>query len=287
MTLRENDPLMNDAPYAHGTAPMVDPTYGGQFGHSPDYDTWISNGAFVRQNVIPIVMTLPRAFHEHPRSKELIRIYKNLLELQPRQIQGLNKTISVETVSNPFGGAGEMQEDPVDVKREASNVSMTFQEREGRAISSALEFWITQSMMTPETKFSNSVYEAYQSSEDRLADYHAATIMFIEPDKTHRRVVDAWLMTNFYPKGAGTREAGRDLAAALEAPQLNIQFSGIAQHGRGVNALGQQMLDEISLTNASPNHRPAFIDNIEAAVRSGERGYANMIAQNAASAVTP
>lgn len=287
MTIRTVDPLISDAAYSNGTAPMVNPVFGGQFGHQPDYNTWISNGAFVRQNIIPLVLRLPRGVYEHPRSKELIAIYKNMLEVQPRQIQGLNKTLTVETTSNPFGGAGEMQEDPVDVKREASNLSMTFQEREGRAISYALQYWIEQWIMTAESKFSNSVYEAYSTSDDRLPDYHSATMMFIEPDKTHKRVVAAWLMTNVFPKGAGAFEGGRDMASAKEAPQLNIQFAGLSQHGRGVNALAQQLLDEMTLTNASPNNRPAFMDGIEAAVKAGERGYANMIATEAATAITP
>lgn len=287
MTLRQTDPLLNDAPYSNGTAPMINPIFGGQWGHQPDYETWISSGAFVRQHLIPIVLRLPIGMTEHPRAKEIVSIYKNLLEVQPRNIQGLQKTGNVETVSNPFAGNGENFEDPVDVKRDPSNLSMTFQEREGRAISYALEWWITQLIMTPETKFSGSVYENYQASTDRLPDYYGATMAFIEPDKTGQRVVDGYLMTNIFPKTWGTRESGRDLASAKDAPQLNIQFAGFCQHGRGVNTLCQQLLDEMNMTNASPNMRQAFLDGISAQVRAGERGYANMLATEAATAVTP
>lgn len=287
MTLRTVDPLLRESPYSNGTAPMVNPIFGGQFGHQTDYNTYISSGSMVRQNLIPVVLRLPRGMTRHPRAKELVAMYKNLLEVQPRQIIGLQKTGNVETVSNPFGGGGENFEDPVDVKREPSNLSMQFQEREGRAISNMLEFWVNQWIMTPETKFAGDIYEGYETSDDRLPDYYGATMAFIEPDKTGRRVVDGYIMTNIYPKNWGSRESTRDLTSAKEAPQLTIPFSGFCQHGRGVNQLCQQLLDEMTMTNASPNARPAFLDGIEAAVRAGERGYAGMIANEGATAVTP
>lgn len=76
--------------------------------------------------------------------------------------------------------------------------------------------WITNLMMGPDTRFANiatlSGITSMSQPPHMLADMYSVTMLFIEPDPTHTRVVKSWLVTNMYPAGAGdilgSREPG-------------------------------------------------------------------------------
>lgn len=279
------EPLVEDKPWFNGTGPMLDLATGGQYGHQPNYDTYISASPFARQNIIPVLLDAPRGMKYHSRSKEILAVLKHLMEVQPLSIEGLAAGLTVNTTEIPFGGSGEVLEEPTNVTRERSNLSYTFQERENRAISSFIEWWITEFIMVPESKIAGYTYGEGNDLTDRLADFRGATMMYIEPDKTHRRIVRAWLGTNIYPKTTGPIEGARNMTNDLETPQLNVPFSGLFQHGRGVNDLAQELLSAISYTNANPNNRQAFIDGINKEVLSAGIGYQSLVEEEAATSL--
>lgn len=118
-----------------------------------------------------------------------------------------------------------------------------------------------------------------------LADQYAATMIFIEPDPTHQKVVNAFLSTNMYPKATGDILGGREIGSAMQLNQISIEWSAITQTGLGVNAFAQRLLNNINITNANPFLRPAFIQGIapdvEAQANTGYKAQAEQLGRTA------
>ena len=198
---------------------------------------------------------------------------KALVELHAKTIEGLQSTLTVEYSETPVGGAGEMQEDVTNVTRARSNPSFTWTEKYGKPINAFLDGWILNLIMDPQTKFPAVVTRGSKKPTDLLPDYNGMTVMFVEPDPTHTKVVQAWLCTNMRPKTGGDVTGRRDLTAAGETVDYQVEFTAVTQVGAGVNKFAQRLLDEMTLTGANPNLRPAFVDQITADVKAGDAGY--------------
>lgn len=271
--------------YAKGrTAPMVNLKNGGQFGWMPDMPAYVSNAQYVRRNLIARVIEAPRGFQDLPDPNYWYETFKALIELHPRTIEGLAAGLTAEFVEQPFGGANEMQEDISNVTRQRSTPSFGYIEKYGRAINAFYAGWIQWLMMDPNTK-APLVTTLGKKPSDLLPDYTGATILFLEPDPTQTKVDKAWLVTNMMPKSDGPVEGRRDLTSAGNNVEFNVEFTGIAQWGNGVSQFAQTILDQMNLTGANPNQRPAFVNKIMAAVQDSAAGYAEGIAAAARTAV--
>lgn len=273
---RVQDALLDGKAFSRGsTQPMLDLTYGGQMGFSPDLKEWVSNQAYVRRHVFCLLLEAPAAFNLlSDRNPDIwVRNLRALVELHPRTIEGLNAGLTVETAETPVGGGGEMQEEFVDVKQARSQPVFTFDEKYGMPIQTFLRNWITYALMDPNSKVANIGTIGANAPADMLADQYAASMIFIEPDPTHRKVVKAWLCTNMFPKGTGDIIGSRDIGSAMNLQQLNIEFTAITQVGLGVNTFAQQLLDNINITNANNYLRPAHIQQVSADVNTQPTGY--------------
>lgn len=258
------------------TAPMVNVggTAAGQMGILTDLRGFHSNSAYVRRNVICVVMNTPRGFRDLPEPEMWQQTCKALHEIGAKTIDGLNATLNVEFVSNPIGAAGEQQEDIAKVNRERSVPVFTFTEKYGKPINRFYDGWIRYLMNDPETGIPAVVtLPNADGPTDLLPDYTGMTCMFIEPDPLHKTVVEAWLITNMMPNTAGTVNGSRDITAPGTTVDYSIQFTGIQQVGAGVIALAQRLLDTMTRTGVNPNTRQAFIQEISADVARGTQGY--------------
>ena len=288
-TVRPSDIILGGKSYAEGREnAIVDLKYGGQMGFQPDYPSYLSNAAYVKRNLIPFLVQAPRGFKDLDNTNgKMVETLKALIELHPKSIEGLNSTLRVEWSETPFGGAGEMQQDVTNVTRERSSPVFTWTEKYGKPINRFFDFWITGLLMDPNTKYPGVVMNnVSQKPTDLLPDYIAATVLFVEPDPTHTKVVEAWLCTNMMPDTGGDNTGRRDLTASGETADYSITFSAITQVGHGVRAFGQQLLDKLRMTNVNPNYRPAFMDQITADVAK-YNGYSEAIAAASQSAVRP
>ena len=270
---RLEDALMDNSAYATGVqGAMLDPKYGGQMGWAPDLREWVSNAAYRQHNVIPLLVEAPRFFGYFNDSNRWFAALRSLLELHPRSIDGLNATLTVETGETPVGGAGERQEEVINVTRAPSTPTFTYNDKYGRPFQRFFQYWIEYGMMSPDTKHANiGTLENYP--EDMLPDQYAATMLFIEPDPTHRYVVKSWLCTNMFPKTAGENTGKRDLTGPLTISELSIEFSALSQTGLGVDAFAQRILNDINITNANPFMRAAFVQEIDANSEAAPVGY--------------
>lgn len=266
--------------------PMTDLQFGGMQGWTPNLTEWTSNQAYVSRPLICILLEAPKMFQVMPDSQKWISSLKALFELHARSIEGFNAALKPEFDTHDVGGAGEKQHEIVNMTREPSVPKFQFIEKYGRPIQTLLDYWMRYGMMDPETKFALLGTMGNPQVRDMLADWYAATCLFIVPDPLHRTVDKAWVTTNMMPQGQGDVTAKRDLSTGQEILTLDIEFTGMSQFGLGVNKFAQTILNQISTTNADPFMKPSFIDGVSPDVAAAGRGYENNVEQTGAKAVS-
>ena len=257
---------------SNANQPMLDLTYGGQQGWAPNLKEWISNQAYVRRNLVCILLESPKFFTLMPDPDKWVSTLKSLVELHARSIEGFNAALTVDVDSHPVGGAGELQDEVINVTRARTEPSFTFIEKYGRPIQTFIQHWIEYALMNPETKYA-LLGTLENKPDDMLADWFSMSCLFFEPDPTHSKIVQAWVTTNMYPKETGEITGKRDLTSASEILTLTIPFTGISQYGLGVNLFAQKILDTINHTKANPYLRPSFVDSISSDVAKAAEGY--------------
>lgn len=283
---RLNEALITGAYTRDIDRPILNITYGGQQGWTPNLTEWTNNQAYVSRPLICILLEAPKMFTVLPDSQKWISSLKSLFELHPYAIEGFNATLKVDTETHDVGGGGEKQHEVVNVTREPSTPKFTFIEKYGRPIQTFLDYWIRYGLMDPETKYALLSTLGNGNVKDMLADWYSATALFIVPDPLHKTVDKAWVTTNMFPQGTGDITAKRDLKTAQEMLTLDVEFTGMSQYGLGVNKFAQTILDQISVTNADPFMKPSFIENVSADVAAAEKGYESELENVGTNAVT-
>lgn len=262
---------IKDAVLAKGTAyaghnPALDLTKGGQNGYMAQigvkgadgkyYDAWISNQAYIKKNIIPVVLSYPKFFDFLTDKDKFIAAYKALIELHPLTIDGLTSGLTVEVDEHAVGGGGEMQEEITNVTRARSTLSFTFKEKAGKSIQKFLDFMIRYGYLDPDVKkplVAQFIDDMSKVGGAYTPDYYTGTVIFIEPDVLHKEVVDAWLCTNMFFKSNGERTGKRDIHSAGEAPELTIESSAITMNNEAVLALATDILSKLSIINDVPD----------------------------------
>lgn len=271
--------LGQEAYGAKTDAPMVDLslTQAGQQGFMPDYEGYVSNAAYVKRNLVAVLIEAPRGFQDLPDPDKWVSTLKSLIELHSKSIEGLQNTLEASFAENPVGGAGEMQEDIANVTRSRSTPTHVWTEKYGMPVNAFFSGWITGLMMDPNTKVPTVVSTMTASPGDLLPDYTGATVLYFEPDPTHTKVYKAWLSTNMHPKSAGEVTGRRDLTTEGESVDYTIEFTALTQVGVGVNQFAQRILDDMNLSGVNPNLRPAFMNALHSDVSSAGNGYTEQL----------
>lgn len=268
-------------------APMTNLLYGGQHGWSPNMTQWHSNQAYITRPLVCIVLEFPKMFNYMPNPEKWKQSIKALFETHAKSIDGFNAGLTVDTEEHAVGGAGEMQQEVVNVTRERSQPSFGFTEKYGRPIQNLLEYWIRYGLMDPDTKTALLGTMGRAEVQDMLADWYSATCLFFEPDPLHKNVTKAWITTNMFPTSTGPIEGKRDLTASQEMLDLSIEFTGLSQYGNAVTAFAQTILDKINIAGGDPYTHGTYLNGITADVSSiKETGYDYTIAQSEASGKT-
>lgn len=255
--------------------PVVDLTFGGQMGFSPEYAEWVSNQAYIRRNLIPILIEAPKAYQYLPNPEVWVRTLRSLIELHPMSIEGLNATLEASYTTTPFGGSGQEQHDLSNVKESPSAPVFNYIEKYGRAISRFWRAHLTYLGMDPNSKVANiATLASARGLTDLLPDQTTFTVLFIEPDPLMKKVTQSWLVTNMSPRGTGDIIGSMDKTQDGQTTNLSIQMTGLHQYNAGVDAFAQRVLDGLSIIGANPNLRQAFVQDIAADVKAAQKGYA-------------
>lgn len=266
---------------------VLDPTYGGQGGWTNDLTQWQNNQAYVSKQVIAIVLEAPGFFSQMTNPLKWHEILRAMFETHVRTIEGLHSKIELSFDTHPVGGAGEEQHEPTDAKRATSAPVIGVVDKVGLPFQNFLRCWIQYGIMDPDTKYALATNLDNAPETAWLASQYTATVIFFEPDPSHKRVVKSWLCTNMMPHDSGDEDGRRDMTAAGEMTNLSIEFTAITQVGVGVKQLAQTLLDSLNRTNANPFLRPAFVEGIDSDVAAvTDTTYAKTMSLVADSAIT-
>ena len=264
--------LEDGTAYAGGSA-TLDLSFGGQFGHAPAHDQWVSNQQDVPNNIVLALVEPPRMYKEIiPNGDKWIAALKAFFELHPKNVTGFNSHLTVNVATAPVGGAGEQHHDVVNVVREPSVLVITGMDKSGRPVYNLLDHWVRYGLMSPDTKYPLAS-SMDPNVTDWLPDMYSATILAYEPDNNFRRVRDAWLTTNVYPLSTPTRSGQRDLTADLVTAEYSITFSGTTTTGPGVRAMAQRWLDKANGLSLNPYNQNSFITEEDPTVAKSTTGY--------------
>lgn len=266
--------ILKDQAYARGRkVPMVDTRFGGQNGYAPNLAEWVSSTDYVSKNLVCLLIEAPKGFQLMPEPTFRVAALKAMVESHAKTIEGLNAGLTVDFADTPVGGAGEQFSNATNVTRAQSNITFTFTDRYGRPFQNFLHDWITYLIQDPDAKVP-MISTLGVDNDDMLNDISAATMLFYEPDPTHKKVDKAWLTTNMMPKGTGDIVGKRDLTSAGTLSELSIEFTGVSQTGLGVVSFAQTLVDRINLQNANPYLRNAFATDYSPQVAAaGTIGY--------------
>jgi len=261
--------LASNKAYA-GHAPVMDLTFGGQNGRNAaigrigadnktHYAEWISNQAYVRQNIIPVVLSYPKAFDLLGDAKaKMIDTYNALMTVHPMSIEGLQSGLSVEFAEHAVGAAGEVQHEITKTSRAVSTLSMNFNEKAGKAIQKFIDWNIRYLYSDPDVEkpLISNLYDfatAGGAAGLYTPDYFTGTVLYIEPDVTQQHVVDSWLMSNIMFKGNGDRTGKRDIHSARETLDLSIECTGLTMSNENVDMLADTMLKQLNVLVTNPS----------------------------------
>lgn len=270
--------------------PMVNLAIGGQNGYSMDIGKFHANTDYVRRNLIAKLIEPPKGFQlfGSTQGQELTNALKGIVEMHAQTWEGLNRTLTVNSVESPVGGAGEMQQTPSNVVRARSEPVLTVPEKYGSPIRALHELWITELIMDPDTKVPGIVTrQGATKPTDLLPDVYSMTVLFFEPDPTFTKVHRAWLVGNMFPLTAGEDTGRRDKTQDGEIVTLSIQYTGIQQTGLGVKRFAQKILDSMNITGTNPNLAPSFVEEIDRDVLASNYGFSEQIATANATYITP
>lgn len=269
-------------------APALNLSYGGQMGFMPrigtigadgrSYEEWISNQAYIRRNVIPILLTYPRFFDYMPGGSAIwIRLLKAVMEQHPIKIDGLRQTLTIETDSHNVGAAGEIQEEYTKVNRAPSAVSYTWDEKAGESITRFWEMYTLYGMQDPDTGIAN--VKNYIDFDDYhglyTADFYAFSMMFIEPDALGKCANRVWMINNMFPKGDLTVEGSRDIKAAGERKEISLEFSSLAcPPNVSLHTMGERLLNGMNILKKIPDQDTVLpITDVNPSVLAADTGF--------------
>ena len=261
--------------YSKGTfGPVTDlADIPGQGGYTTNLEYYHAAADYTRRPVIPFLMEAPAGFQDLNDPDKRVAALKALIELHPRRITGLDQSLEVEYVSTPFGAAGEEMETLAKVKRARSQPQFEWVEKIGTPVKWFWQDYIINLLGNPDTNVPAVVARGRNTPYGLYPDYTAFTVLFVEPDPTQKYVVEAWLCTNMMPRAGAKIEGSRDITETPENITHSIGFTCLQQVGAGVRKLGQQLLDTANQTGIDPSQRRAWLQAIEADVKSADTGY--------------
>lgn len=296
MSARITEAVYDSTEVNAGVSPALDLNYGGMMGVTPRYGfydekankyygEWISATPYVRENVLPVLLTHPKFMDWLPNRERWLGMCKAVFETEAQSITGLKGAINVDTDSTSVGGAGAQFEVPTNVTLEQTSLSYTFKERMGRPFNKFFSFWIEYGIMDPHTKVAKAVKfleDPTQLVDPRTGeeikmytpDFYTVTILFIEPSNNNTTVEKAWLVFNIFPKSAGAFEGSRDITTAKSTEEITIDFAGIGIHTDAVYALARAIMPKlVSLYEQPDMHMTLPVAGFDPSIKDNDTAH--------------
>lgn len=245
--------------------PTLDIREGSQWGYLPIIGdvkngkvihAYMYNQRYIKRDIIPVVLQTPRMFDLFPNPLDWKRAYVAFWERQCRVIEGLNASLTVETMETELGIEGAKFKEPTNVTREETNISTTVDEKYGIPHEILIDVLIRYGIMDPDLKVPliTTIPEA-KGIDVYTPEWYSGTVLFIEPDVLQRKVIHAWLVSNLFPTSNPEITAKKDKKSAKEAKEMTIEWGGLAlpPTNKNVMELAQKVLDSMKLWTITPD----------------------------------
>lgn len=274
------------APFVTGLqAPVEDPRYGAQYGWSTDIQNYLSQAPYTSGQVFYVMLRGPEGYALLNDGGIMMGTLKSLLELGSHRIEGLRRSLQPSVNQYEIGGAGHEFHYHSDVKEDQSEVTHVMYDRNNGCVSRFWEFHYRTFIMDQKTK-APMIITMGQRPDKILPSFYSWAGIYIEPDITQTKAVDAIMILNQSPKTMPTVELRRDLGAGREVREISITTTGFQDTSFGTLAIAQMILDTINYTGANPQMQPAPLDDIEADV-ARHAGYLDGIDTMSKAAINP
>lgn len=238
----------------------------GQNGYLTDLTFAPSATDWTNQPLVVKVLRAPTGFSLLPNGDLYIQAYVNIVESLMQTWQGFNRGLNVAVGETAIGRSNEVFQTPTRVSRNRSNVTSTIVEKDGMPIWRFLDEMTRLLIQDPDVghPLLSGISDGFT---DRLADMYSADIIAWQPDKTHRFVEQAWMMTNFFPfNEVGENTGSRVLNQDAELRTHNLTWAGTQKVGYAVDQIAQRFVDAARVTGIDPTFQPAFIGGMKADV---------------------
>ena len=260
------------------TANQAGLIHGGMNGYAVPWQAWVHNAMYTSRPMLTFLLQAPIGFKLLPNSQQYISTLRSLVETIRHRVEGIQLRLDVNTSTDQkVGRAGQVFEVFLNTTVTESNVSMSWWERPGTPIFNFFQFWVRTLMADPETGYAAiSTYSGTQAY-DGLPDMYTMSMLFVEPDMTHRTCVKAAIGLNMFPKSTGDNEMRYDADNVSSVQEVTIDFTGFYHITTGVKALGQKFLNSISLVNANVYRAAPAVSDLDAMVAASPMGYSQTV----------
>jgi len=268
-------------------AAMLDIKYGGQSGLLPNIGSLDENGKafiellnsqpYIKQNLIPFTMSLPRGYDYFPNAKEMKEAHIALFELHPESIDGIDATLTAEMESMKVGKSNQNLKAYKSVSRPECNVAYTIREKHGRPVTNfidtMLEYLGRGEFDQPPlvTKLDTFPRTGVIPTPLELAGW---STLFVLPDYSQTRCEDAYLVIGQQVEGSVENAPKFSIEGVGEQITATINTGGVLVYGPAIRELGQIMLDRLETYNINSKDMISPIDPnaLDAAIKDSRFG---------------
>lgn len=239
----------------------------GHFGFTNNHAGWASEKAYVKQNLILMLLEAPKFMSLMDKPERWYGALRAFVETLPTSVTGFEAGLTVNVVDHLAGASGEAQQDFTKVTRERSAPVFNFAtDRSQNVIQKMIATWITYGMSDPSTNIPLAItLDKYVRTSGIgrnhwLAPWYSMTFIAMEPNSTMTKVINSWLVTNSWPMGTGPISGQRDIASDLVVPELSFSFTAFSDFNEGINRYAESLLSGIKFDTANPNTRVPFVN---------------------------
>lgn len=256
-------------------ASKLDLTSGGQNGAMHDPQSLNSTQGYVPQKLIAVLIAAPKAYGFLPpaMAEAYTATLKNLVEVLPLEITGLDSTVTYEFGEVKAGHSGEVVEHIIGAQRARSTPSFRWVEGINRSIG---KFWGETGRLLLQDEVSGVAgiiaEPGFQSGYTLLQEDRSFSVLFIEPDSSMKGVVDAWFCTNMMQKTGGEVTGKREVGGTAEVTELTIETTAYTMVGNVVNAMAGAYLSKLDLSGLRPLDLTAFVKQNDSDLNTDEVG---------------
>jgi hypothetical protein len=263
-------------------ADVINPTQGAQNGLLLQPDQWAAMTNYVRQPILSFLISPPALLQYMPNPAYQLAALKSMIEVQPQKIDGLKSTVSWDFDGPAVGHSGEKMESVTKANREVSAPNFEWTEKLNQTFTRYWTNYGQELLMHPDTQRPGIVSSpAYlrAGSPIILAPDQGFVALFIEPDNTLTRVVNAWLCANMQPKSGGEIVGRRETGGGGEIITVPIEFTAWTMCNEPVVNLAAQILDGLRLQDYRPVSVRPFENRIDPYVRDTAEGLARQLTE--------